>query len=143
MGSNNSGTTNSVTNRLHISDQNLYSLYTQVLDLTGLPKEKLRTMRVKVGEHAGKRIDMYTLIIDPENLKTKPLLVFLHGYAASAVLYYNMYKSLSEKFTVIGVDHIGMGASSRPENFDPDTISHKACINYFLDYFEKWRQRFS
>ena len=56
--------------------------------------------------------DRYTLIVDPEGLKTKPLLVFLHGYAASAVLYYNMYKRLSEKFTIIGVDHVGMGASS-------------------------------
>ena len=83
-----------------------------MLELTGLPKEKLKTMRVKVGEYKNKRVDMYTLIVDPEGLKTKPLLVFLHGYAASAVLYYNMYKRLSEKFTIIGVDHVGMGASS-------------------------------
>ena len=56
---------------------------------------------------------MFTLIVDPDGLKSnKPILLFLHGYAASAVLYYNMYKDLSEKFTIIGVDHIGMGASS-------------------------------
>lgn len=114
-----------------------------MLDLTGLPKDKLKTLRVKVGEHAGKRIDMFTLIIDPDGLKTKPLLVFLHGYAASAVLYYNMYKSLSEKFTIIGVDHIGMGASSRPDNFDQENISHKACLSYFIEYFEEFRKRFS
>lgn len=108
-----------------------------------MPKEKLKTIRVKVGEYNNERIDMYTLIIDPDGLKTKPLLVFIHGYAASAVLYYNMYKQLSEKFTVIGVDQVGMGASSRPDNFNPDTISLGACLSYFVEYIEKWRQKFS
>lgn len=101
----------------------MYSLYNQVLSFTGLPKEKLKTMWVKVGEYQRERVDMFTLIIDPDGLKTKPLLVFMHGYAASAVLYYNIYKKLSEKFTIIGVDHIGMGASSWPSNFDPDKMT--------------------
>lgn len=99
-------------------------------------------MRVKVGEYNNQRVDMFTLIIDPDGLKTKPLLVFLHGYAASAVLYYNIYKDLADKFTIIGVDHIGMGASSRPENFN-ENMSPQNCVAYMLEYFEVWRQKFS
>ena len=66
-----------------------------MLELSGLPKEKLKTIRVKVGEFKNERIDMFTLIIDPDGLKPevgKPIMVFLHGYAASAVLYYHIYK---------------------------------------------------
>lgn len=100
-------------------------------------------MRVKVGEYKNKRVDMYTLIIDPAGLKTKPLLVYLHGYAASAVLYYHIYKWLSAKFTIIAVDHVGMGASSRPENFNHEVISTQKAVIYFLEYLEVWRQRFS
>ena len=114
-----------------------------MLEFSGLPRDKLKTLRVKVGEYNNQRVDMFTLIVDPEGLKTKPLLVFLHGYAASAALYYHIYKSLSEKFTVIGVDHVGMGASSRPENFNHEGISTQAAVNYFLEYLEVWRQRFS
>ena len=47
---------------------------------------------------------MFTLVVDKETLKTKPILILMHGYAASAVLYYNMFKDLSEKFAIITVD---------------------------------------
>ena len=75
-------------------------------------KKPAMSISKQVGEFKGERIYMYTLIVDPDGLKTKPILLFLHGYAASAVLYYNMYKDLSEQFTIIAVDQIGMGASS-------------------------------
>ena len=36
------------------------------------------------------------------------------------------------------IDLIGMGGSSRPENFDKSS-SAQASIDYFTDYIEKWR----
>ena len=39
------------------------------------------------------------------------------------------------------IDVIGMGASSRPQDFDPDA-EPETIVNYFNEYFEKWRQAF-
>lgn len=126
-----------------MSDENLYALYWQTLELSGLPMDRVKTMRIKVGEFGGERIDMFTLIIDMDTLHTKPPLIFLHGYAASSALYYNMYKDLSESFSVIAVDHVGMGASSRPNNFFFEEFTPKQTVDYFLNYLEAWRQKFS
>jgi cardiolipin-specific phospholipase len=45
-------------------------------------------------------------------------------------------KPLSEKFHLILIDIIGMGASSRP-TFDAKTPEESD--NYFVDFLEKWR----
>jgi hypothetical protein len=37
------------------------------------------------------------------------------------------------------IDVIGMGLSSRPLDFDRFTFNELQCIEYFIDYFEKWR----
>ena len=52
-------------NRFVVNDENLFSLYMQLLDLSGLPQEKRKTIQIKVDEFEGKRVDMFTLIIDP------------------------------------------------------------------------------
>jgi pimeloyl-ACP methyl ester carboxylesterase len=66
------------------------------------------------------------------------VLVFVHGYAASGALFYRTYQHLKEHFCVLMIDMIGMGGSSRPENFDKCTKPQQ-CIDYFLNYMEKWR----
>ena len=40
---------------------------------------------------------------------------------------------------VILVDTIGMGGSSRPEDFDKHLFNQDKAIDYFVDYLEKWR----
>ena len=86
---------------------------------------------------------MITTIFDIKSINQKPILVFAHGYAASSALYYQMYKRLMKYFCVITFDHIGMGASSRPQNYDYENITPQESINYFVDYIEKWRIQFS
>lgn len=81
---------------------------------------------------------MLTIAFDLKNIRTKPVLLFLHGYAASASLYYQMYKRLMEYFTIICIDHLGMGASSRPKNYDK-YVQPQESIDYFVEYTEKWR----
>ena len=129
----------STNNRFVVNDHNLFTLYMQVLDLSGIPQDKRKTAQIKVDEFKGHRVDMFTLIIDPDALHTKPLLVFLHGYAASSALYFNIYKPLMEKFCIIAVDHLGMGASSRPDNYNWEEMSPRQSIDYFVNYFEIWR----
>lgn len=84
----------------------------------------------------GERINMITTIFDKQSINTKPILVFCHGYAASSALYYQMYKRLMKYFCVITFDHIGMGASSRPQNYDYDNITPQESIDYFVNYIE-------
>lgn len=87
--------------------------------LSEVRKEDITEKLIYVGkEPDGTRIDMLTIAFDLKNIKIKPILIFMHGYAASATLYYQMYKRLMEHFTVICIDHLGMGASSRPKNYD-------------------------
>jgi pimeloyl-ACP methyl ester carboxylesterase len=108
-----------------------------------VPKEHITQKLICVGkEPDGTRIDMLTVIFGKQNIESKPLLVFLHGYAASAALYYQMYKRLMEYFTVICIDHLGMGASSRPKNYDKH-VQPQESIDYFVEYLEKWRVQFS
>ena len=48
-----------------------------------------------------------------------PKAVFIHGYGGSGALFYKVIKNLSVHFRTICIDIIGMGASSRPEDFNP------------------------
>ena len=91
----------------------------------------------------GERINMITTVFDKENFGKKPIIVFTHGYAASSALYYQMYKRLMKHFSIVTFDHVGMGASSRPQNYNHETITPQESIDYFVDYVEEWRIQFS
>ena len=98
-----------------LNDENLFRLQKKVVKLSGIPPEDISQKLICVGkEPNGKRIDMLTIIFGLKDIERKPIMVFAHGYAASAALYFGMYKRLMEHFTVVTIDHLGMGASSRP-----------------------------
>jgi hypothetical protein len=59
---------------------------------------------IKVGVFEGKSIFMYTCILDIKNINKKPIIIFFHGFAASGVLYYHIYRRLVERFCVIFAD---------------------------------------
>ena len=50
---------------------------------------------------------------DPE----KPQIVLFHGFMGSGVIFFKLFKRLTERYHVIMVDFIGMGSSSRPHYF--------------------------
>ena len=54
-------------------------------------------------------------------------------------MFFKIYRQLSSEFFLILVDMIGQGASSRPEDFDANTITAELALDYFCAYFEKWR----
>jgi pimeloyl-ACP methyl ester carboxylesterase len=68
-----------------------------------------------VDEFDGKPVTIRTIFCGRENL---PKILWIHGYAASGALYYKVLPYLTQKFQVIFIDIIGMGGSSRPDNFD-------------------------
>jgi pimeloyl-ACP methyl ester carboxylesterase len=56
-------------------------------------------------------------------LEEKPILVFMHGFGGSGALFFKIFKSLMERFCLIMIDIVGMGGSSRPSNFEKDSMS--------------------
>jgi len=67
-------------------------------------------------------------------------LVLCHGYGGSGALFYKIIKQLSERFTLIFFDLIGMGGSSRPKNFNEDKMTPEEVVDYFIEYIEAWRK---
>jgi pimeloyl-ACP methyl ester carboxylesterase len=56
-------------------------------------------------------------MVNISEVESKPMLIFVHGYAASSSLYYQIFESLAQDFCLVVTDIIGMGASSRPRDY--------------------------
>ena len=69
-----------------------------------------------------------------------PKLVWVHGYGASGALFYKVMQGLTQKFQVFFVDIIGMGGSSRSQDFDKKA-GYQEMLSYIVTYLERWRQR--
>lgn len=69
----------------------------------------------------------------------KPVLVLIHGYGGGGALFHKVMKPLTEYFHLILIDIIGMGASSRPDNFNARTFTPQESADYFVEYLETWR----
>lgn len=69
--------------------------------------------------------------------------MFLHGYAAASCIYFSLFPYVHDAFCTIFVDIIGMGSSSRPDDFDRENFTPEQAIDYFTGYVEKWRNSFS
>lgn len=71
-----------------LNDENLVLLSKRVLLFSGLSQEDIKLLFIKIGSHNGKRIDVCTTILGHQHLGKKPLMLFVHGYAAAGALYY-------------------------------------------------------
>lgn len=69
----------------------------------------------------------------------KEILVLLHGYGGAGALFFPILKALLDRFIIILIDIIGMGGSSRPGDYDKETIKPQESIEYFVSFLEKWR----
>ena len=76
----------------------------------------IKQFDISVGEYKGETVTMRTIVCGKKTPE-KPQLVLLHGYAGSGPLFYKMIKTLTFRFQLILVDLIGMGGSSRPNDF--------------------------
>lgn len=123
MGASISTLTTKSTSKYLLSDSNLYRREREVLEFAGIPMNFIQSLNVRVDDYDGKPVYIRTQLIDLGHSSDKPVLVFVHGYAASGSLYYQIFKGLSEKFHIIITDIIGMGASSRPQNYHKNTIT--------------------
>ena len=69
--------------------------------------------------------------------KEKPVLVLIHGYYSSSLIFYKLFKSLSENFHVYAIDLLGMGRSARPK-FNIRTSEQLEL--FYVNSIEKWRE---
>ena len=109
--------------------------------MSGVSMELIKQTDIKVDEYEGKAMHIHTIICG--DLNSKPKLVLIHGYGGSGALFFKIIKPLIEQFCLILVDIIGMGSSSRPDNFKHDyndRFTPEEANDYFVEYFEKWRK---
>ena len=116
------------TSKYLINENNLDYLEGQLLEFSGLKKEQFKIKNIQIGEYKKQPFYIRTLMCGHkigENLNSnyKPILVLVHGYAGSGALFYKIMKYLSEKFVFILIDILGMGGSSRPDNYQKNIIT--------------------
>lgn len=67
----------------------------------------------------------------------KPTMIILHGYCGSGVCFYSMLSPLSSNYSLVLVDLLGMGRSSRP-NWSVSSLEDGE--NFFVSSLEKFRE---
>lgn len=97
------------------------------LALSGVPRKYIQTKDVVVGYFNNKNVCIRTSVFstphEEEQKDDKPKLVMVHGFASSGPLYFKILGRLAEHFVVVLIDIIGMGSSSRPNNFDKNNLT--------------------
>jgi len=111
-----------------ISDKKLQESEINLLKFSGLEENEYELKDIDIGD--GNFI--HTFI---SGKGTTPL-VMIHGYGASGVFFYKMFKQLSEHYKVYSIDLLGMGSSSRPE-FTAKNVAEAE--KFFVDSIEQWR----
>ena len=71
----------------------------------------------------------------------KPTLVMVHGFGASALMQYPIFKPLMKQFRIVAIDLLGFGASSRvnlPEKF---VQGQEISDEYQIGWLEAWMKQ--
>ena len=117
------------TSKFILTDKNFCHIEDEILVYTGIPRSEIVIKKVKVGEFDQEDVFMHSIIVGSNKFasirkQSKPIMVLIHGFAASGACYYSLFKPLSEHFVVITLDLVGMGQSSRPNNFQKHKFTH-------------------
>lgn len=106
----------------------------RMLGHSGIPIEQFIVQNIQVSEQ-GDYIRTYEVGM-PLDEQKKQVLIMIHGYGAQSIIFWKVMKPLAEKYHLILVDILGMGASSRPEFNITDP--HEA-VNFLIGWLEIWR----
>ena len=119
-----------------LTEENILAAEQDLLSLSGLPEDQIKSMYVEVGTHEGKPMNIRTSMVGSHD---KPILVMVHGYGSTGSLFFKLFRTLSEHFYVIVIDVLGVGVSSRDNDYDQDRLTAEDSTQYFVDKLEKWR----
>lgn len=111
------------------------------MKLSGLPSDEIKTKNVNVGVFKGQPVYLHTMLLGNHLEGNKPLLVLVHGYGASGVCFFSLFKELTKRFRVITVDLPGFGGSSRLKDYDYDTFDSKQTVDHYTNLMDIWRQQ--
>lgn len=78
----------------------------ELIELSGVPIESERIYM--------ENLDGYSIFCLKFVQEGKPPLVILHGYCGTSIIFYKMFKHMSEHYSIYCLDLMGMGRSSRP-----------------------------
>ncbi|WP_437185523.1 alpha/beta fold hydrolase [Planctomicrobium sp. SH668] len=67
---------------------------------------------------------------------TGPTLLFVHGNPTWSFAWRNMIKGLSSQYRCIAVDHIGMGLSDKPQNYEYRIGQHIDNLNHLVQFLD-------
>ena len=97
---------NSQLTQIHeLTPENLDLCQRRVLKFTDIPDDQIVIKDIIVGYYNNiEPITIRTMLCGDS---TKPTLVYCHGYGGSGALFFNIIKSLIEKFYVIFIDMPG------------------------------------
>ena len=114
-----------------ISDAKLQEYELRMLSHSGMDVEAEFTFRNVRIDSSGNFVRMLEV-----GDASKPVLVLIHGYGGSAIMFWKIFKPLAANFRVLALDILGMGGSSRPsfKIKDPDEAD-----NYLVEWLEAWR----
>ena len=116
-----------------LNDQNLLNAERRVLELSQIPESEIKQINVKIREF--KEQDVYIRTNVCGDL-TKPKLVWVHGYGSSGPLFFKVIQQLTQYFCLIFIDLLGMGGSSRPNDFDKNKMTPAEVVEYFVESIE-------
>eukprot|EP00347_Sterkiella_histriomuscorum_P016994 403351067 len=113
-----------------LNEKTFFEYEKRMLVHSGLPLDSFEIFNVETDEDKN-----FTRTIRVGD-KSKPIMVLVHGYGGSGVMYWKIIKPLSEQYNLYLLDIIGMGGSSRPKvNFKNSAEADE----YFIKWFESWR----
>ena len=132
-----------------ISDEKLEDAQHKLLEQSGLTEDEFKSYPVSFSfsqidwKEDGIQIEEINSHSTEEYIWTyefgdesKPHLVIIHGYGASGMIFYQLFKKLKKRYHVYLLDLLGQGRSSRP-NFECKTDTEWE--NFFINSIEKWR----
>lgn len=77
-------------------------------------------------------VRMHYIDEDQTDNQSKEILLMLHGNPSWSFYYRNLIKEFSSRYRVIAPDHIGMGLSDKPQNYDYTLSNHIANLTELL-----------
>jgi pimeloyl-ACP methyl ester carboxylesterase len=90
-------------------------------------------------DHEGNYVRTYEVGFErEENEPPRQIMILLHGYGGCSIMFWKIVKPLAEKYHLIMVDTLGMGASSRP---DFNIEDPEEAVEFLTSWFEVWRQK--
>ena len=109
----------------------------KLAELSGINVEEFKSYKVYIDNEEENKLYIWTYEVGQRD-QGKPTILLVHGYGGSGMIFYRLFKKLSERYHLVMIDLLGMGRSARPK-FTAKTPQDAE--NFFVLAMEKWREK--